>query len=132
MGTVRVAVQGVADGNGLFNSENRARIVDANGTVAADWKLSVDTAFPVRVPTGVYTLSGFTVFFGDTMQCVDDAVRPGLQSCFQPTLQPGPGQICGIPIEVTETTLIDALFTNVGRGGCRLEALPAPVPVASD
>ncbi len=131
MGSVRVAVQGVADGNNLFSSENRARLVDANGTVAAEWKLSSDGPVPVRVPIGTYTLSAYTVFFSDFMQCVDDAVRPGLQSCVQPTLEPGAGQICGIPVVVTASLSVEARFDVLATGGCHLEALPPPVPMRS-
>jgi hypothetical protein len=133
MGTVRVAVQGdPAVGNNpmLFSSENHARIVTANGTVAADWKLSVDSAIPVRVPEGEYTLSAFTVFFADVLDCVDDPARPGQQRCFQPTLQPG--QICGIPIEVSASRGLDAVFTVLADGRCRLDAAPPPVPDATN
>jgi hypothetical protein len=126
MGTIRVTMQGVADRNGLLSSENRGRVVDADGVVAAEWKLSVDSAAPVRVPVGTYTLSAYTVFFSDSIQCVDDAFRPSLQSCFQVEL---PGQVCGVPIELTASGGVDAVFTILTNGRCRLEPLPPAVPM---
>jgi hypothetical protein len=81
LGTVRVTVHGA--NAGFFASEQRATLVTPDGRVVADWKLATVGEVPIQAPVGSYTLSTFTVFFSDFMQCIPDPARPG-----QETLSP--------------------------------------------
>jgi hypothetical protein len=81
-------------------------------------------ATPVRVQPGVYRLEVFTVFLGDTLECVADPVAPGGQRCAQPTL--GPDQICGLDVEVVAGSETRATFHIPQVGLCGLEIEPAP------
>ena len=130
LGSVRVSVQRVAGGQEFFASEHHARLVDPAGRVVGEWKLSADGAAPAQAPIGSYTLSAFTVFLSDFLQCTPDPVRPGLQTCFQPTL--GPAQVCSVPIELTATLSVEARFSILAGGRCGLELVPPPVPLWID
>jgi hypothetical protein len=123
LGTILVGVQRVANG-GFFASEQHATLVAPDGRVVADWKLSADRAIPVQAPAGSYTLSTFTVFFSDFMQCIPDRARPGQETCIQPTL--GPAERCELPVEVRETVEVLARFSILADGHCRLELGASP------
>ena len=127
LGTVRVSVQGA--NAGFFASEQHATLVAPDGRVVADWKLSTDGALPIQAPVGSYTLSTFTVFFSDFMQCIPDPARPGQETCLQPTL--GPAERCEAPIEVGEAAEVLATFSILADGRCRLELGGGPSPGAS-
>jgi hypothetical protein len=127
LGTVRVGVQGA--NAGFFASEQHATLVLPDGRVVADWKLTTGGEVPIQAPVGSYTLSTFTVFFSDFMQCNPDPARPGQETCLQPTL--GPAERCEAPIEVRETVEVLATFSILADGRCRLELGGAPSPGAS-
>jgi hypothetical protein len=127
LGTVRVTVHGA--NAGFFASEQRATLVTPDGRVVADWKLATVGEVPIQAPVGSYTLSTFTVFFSDFMQCIPDPARPGQETCLQPTL--GPAERCEAPIEVRETVEVLATFSILADGRCRLELGGAPSPGAS-
>jgi hypothetical protein len=124
LGTIRVAVQRVAGVEGFFASEHHATLVAPDGRVIADWKLPTDGEIPVQAPVGSYTLSTFTVFLSDFLQCTPDPARPGEETCFQPTL--GPVERCEARIDVRETTDVLATFSIMADGHCRLELGTAP------
>ena len=124
LGTIRVSVQRVAGAEEFFASEHHATLVAADGRVVADWKLSTDREIPVQAPVGSYTLSTFTVFLSDFLQCSPDPAKPGQEACFQPTL--GPAERCEAPIEVRETADVLATFSILADGHCRLELGAAP------
>lgn len=127
-GAVRISVQRAAGASELFNAERRARIVTDDGTVAYDGALKDDAITTAIVPAGTYTLSTFTVFFGDFAVCASDPPGSAAPTCFAPTLRPS--QVCGIVIGVTGTRPVAALFTILADGGCRLEELSV-APFAS-
>ena len=73
-------------------------------------------ATPVRVQPGVYRLEVFTVFLGDTLECVADPAAPGGQRCAQPTL--GPGQVCGLDVAVVAGSETRAIVPHPARSDC--------------
>ena len=127
LGKVRVTVEGA--NAGFFAAEQHATLVAPDGRVVADWKLSTVGGVPIHAPVGSYTLSTFTVFFSDFMQCIPDPARPGQETCLQPTL--GPAERCEAPIEVRETVEVLATFSILADGRCRLELGGAPSPGTS-
>lgn len=127
LGTVRVSVRGA--NAGFFASEQHATLVAPDGRVVAEWKLSTDNDLPIQAPVGSYTLSTFTVFFSDFMQCIPDPARPGQETCLQPTL--GPAERCEASIEVRESAEVLATFSILADGRCRLELGGTPSPGAS-
>ncbi len=127
LGTVRVSIQGV--NTGFFASEQHATLVAPDGRVVADWKLAAGGAIPIQAPVGSYTLSTFTVFFSDFLQCIPDPARPGRETCLQPTL--GPAERCDAQIEVREAAEVVATFSILTDGRCKLELRGTPSPGAS-
>ena len=117
--TVRVVAQRVAGQDGFFATEHHARLTAVDGTIVVDWRLSIDAENEVRVAPGSYTLSAFTVFLSDFIDCVDDPAHPGTQTCVQPTL--GPAHVCATPIAVGDAAEEIATFSILADGGCRLD-----------
>lgn len=109
-------------GAAFFEAIHRAEAIDERGTVVVAWQV-MDTAVPVEVPPGRYRLRVFTVFLGDTLECVLDPVAPGGSRCGQPTL--GPSQVCALDIVVQATTETRARFHVLREGLCGLEAADA-------
>jgi hypothetical protein len=115
--------QSVVQGQQPFEPIHRARLIAIDGSLAAEWQLT-QAAAPVRVQPGVYRLDAFTVFLGDTLECVADPVAPGGQRCTQPTL--GPGQICALDVVVVTEQTTRATYHVLRDGACGLEAGEAP------
>ena len=116
-------VRAPAEGTQFFEPIHRAEVIDERGAVVAAWRIT-DGAAPVEVPPGRYRLRVFTVFLGDTLECVADPGAPGGSRCGQPTL--GPGQVCPLDIVVTAKAETRARFHILRDGGCRLDAASAP------
>lgn len=112
-----------AEGTQYFEPIHRAEVIDEGGAVVAAWRVT-DGAAPVEVPPGRHRLRVFTVFLGDTLECVPDPGAPGGSRCGQPTL--GPGQVCPLDIEVAAKAETRARFLVLPDGGCGLEAASAP------
>ncbi len=108
---------------GFFEPIHRARLIGLDGSLAAAWQVN-EGATPVRVQPGVYRLEVFTVFLGDTLECVADPAAPGGQRCAQPTL--GPDQVCGLDVTVVAGSETRAIFHIPKIGLCGLELEPAP------
>lgn len=129
LGTIHVIAQRVAGQDRFFAAEHHARLTDANGTVFDDRRLTVDGPTDLSAPIGRYVLSAFTVFLSDFMQCSGDPARPGAETCFQPTL--GPAEVCGVQVEVTAAVDVQAVFSILTDGRCRLDAVPGTAPSGS-
>ena len=112
-----------AEGTPFFEPIHRVEMIDEGGAVVAAWRV-IDGAGPVEVPAGRYRLRVFTVFLGDTLECIADPDVPGGSRCGQPTL--GPGQVCPLDIVVVAKAETRVRFHVLGDGACGLEAAPAP------
>ncbi len=104
---------------GFFEPIHRARLIGVDGSVAASWELP-EVAMPVPVQPGLYRLEVYTVFLGDTVECVADPAAPGGSRCSQPTL--GPAQVCTLDIGVVAGQLTRATFHVLRDGLCGLES----------
>lgn len=111
-------VHAAAEGTQYFEPIHRAELRDEGGAVVAAWRVT-DGAVPVAVPPGRYRLRVFTVFLGDTLECVIDPGAPGGSRCGQPTL--GPGQVCPLDIVVVANAETRARFHVLRDGACGLE-----------
>ena len=129
-GFVSISLEVVGRGTQFFNSQHRARVVDASNSVIAEWEITAAAA-PAVIPAGSWRLETFTVFFSDFLQCSPDPAVPGKERCTAPTL--GPAQVCAIPINVDDGATVEATFRSLEEGACDLVAAPAASgsPIAS-
>jgi hypothetical protein len=116
-------VRAPAEGTAFFEPIHRAEVIDEDGAVVAAWRVT-NGAAPVEIPPGRYRLRVFTVFLGDTLECVADPGAPGGSRCVQPTL--GPGQVCPLDIVVVAKAETLARFHVLRDGACGIEAGSAP------
>jgi hypothetical protein len=103
----------------FFEAIHRAQLRGVDGDILAAWQV---TAPPERieVEAGTHRLEVFTVFLGDTIECVDDPAVPGATQCHQSTL--GPPEVCSTDVLIAPGRETTATFRVFPEGLCRLGA----------
>ncbi len=124
-GYVTVALATAPGSNGSFLAPiHRARLVRADGSVAAEWEVTAAAPPSTELDPGAYRLDVFTVFVGDVIECVTDPAAPGGSRCSQPTL--GPAQVCSLDVVLVAGQSTRATYHVLRDGLCGLELGEAP------